>query len=280
MRNQGKQMAISAAVAAMSLAAFGHAALAQGWEQTEKLRGTDGATGDLFGRSVSVSEGIVAVGTPEDDDNGDGSGSVYLFDISTGAQIAKLLPDDGDQYDEFGGSIAVGEGVVAVGAPNDDDNGGASGSAYLFDVSTGAQIAKLLAQDGKEFQRLGTAIAMNDGVVAVSAHEDDANGKGSGSAYLFDISTGAQIAKLLPKDGDALDYFSLSLAVSDGVVVVGAPFDDDNGVNSGSAYLFNVSTGMQFAKLLAPDGEKYNSFGYSVAIADGVVAVGAPLNDN
>ncbi len=60
-----------------------------------------------------------------DDDNGSGSGSAYLFDTTTGEQIAKLLPNDG----------AVSGDAAIVGAPGDDDNGFESGSAYLFDAA-------------------------------------------------------------------------------------------------------------------------------------------------
>ncbi|MFT5424327.1 MAG: hypothetical protein ACI89L_002121 [Phycisphaerales bacterium] len=51
---------------------------------------------------------------------------------------AKLLPSDGTGGDRFGDSIAIDNGVVAVGAFGD---GNSSGSAYLFDAATGNQIA-------------------------------------------------------------------------------------------------------------------------------------------
>ena len=70
-----------------------------------------------------------------DDDNGTDSGSAYLFDTSSGAQIAKLLPIDGAADARFGYSIAIDNKVVAVGAFLDDDNGFDSGSAYLFVAS-------------------------------------------------------------------------------------------------------------------------------------------------
>ena len=42
--------------------------------------------------SVAMSGTIAIVGARCDDDNGDSSGSAYLFDTTTGQQIAKLLP--------------------------------------------------------------------------------------------------------------------------------------------------------------------------------------------
>jgi FG-GAP repeat len=245
-----------------------------------KLLPSDGATDDEFGYSIAIANGVVAVGAHLNDDNGISSGSAYLFDASTGAQIAKLLPSDGAIVDYFGWSIAIANGVVAVGAPYDDDNGTNSGSVYLFNASTGAQIAKLISSDGAGFDEFGFSIAIANGVVAVGAYRDDDNGFWSGSAYLFDAATGVEIAKLLPSDGAAEDRFGYSIAIANGVVAVGAHGDDDNGGWSGSAYLFDVATGVEIAKLLPSDGAGFDRFGDSIAIANGVVAVGAYRDDD
>ncbi len=268
-------------LAVIALSVFGVLpAAGQTLNEDVKLLASDRAAGDVFGFSIAIANGIVAVGTIRDDDNGDASGSAYLFDASTGEQIAKLLPSDGAAGDEFGHSIALANGIVAVGAVGDDDNGTDSGSAYLFDTSTGAQLFKLLPSDGAANDNFGFAIAIANGVVAVGAHWDDDNGTDSGSAYLFDAATGAQIAKLLPSDGAANDLFGRSIAIANGVVAVGAVGDDDNGTWSGSAYLFDAATGAQLAKLLPSDGAANDFFGISIAIANGVVAVGAYRDDD
>ena len=124
-------------------------------QQLHKLLPTDGAAGDSFGYSIAIDNGVVAVGALWDDDNGDNSGSAYLFDASTGEQLHKLLPDDGAAGDEFGSAIAIDNGVVAVGADRDDEHGDNSGSAYLFDASTGQQLHKLFPDDGAEDYRFG-----------------------------------------------------------------------------------------------------------------------------
>ncbi len=237
---------------------------------------TDGAPGDAFGISIAIDKGIVAVGSVTDDDNGHASGSAYLFNASTGVQIAKLLPSDGAEGDWFGHSIAIDNGVVAVGAPRVDDlDADDAGSAYLFDALTGLQIAKLLPSDGALNDEFGYSIAINNGIVAVGAWWDDDNGTDSGSVYLFDASTGVQIAKLLPGDGQADTWFGWSVAIDNGIVAVGTPRENENGHWSGSAYLFDASTNIQIAKLLASDGEYPDHFGWSIAFSNGVVAAGA-----
>ena len=112
-----------------------------------KVVASDGAADDEFGYAIDMSNGIIAVGARNDDDNGINSGSVYLISASSGDQIAKLLPSDGATGDQFGFSVAIQDGVVVVGAPGDVHNGVASGSAYIFDVATGAELGKLVPND-------------------------------------------------------------------------------------------------------------------------------------
>lgn len=125
-----------------------------------------------------------------------------------------------------------------VGAYLDDDNGSASGSAYLFDTTTGAQIAKLTASDGAIGDSFGTSVAISGSAAIVGADGNDDNGSSSGAAYLFDTTTGTQIAKLTASDGTAKDYLGISVGISGNTAIAGANFDDDSGSRSGSAYLY------------------------------------------
>ena len=275
----------------MLLAAAGAVVLSSGaafadlGDQLAKLLADDGMANDNFGHSVAINGTIVIVGAWFADDNGAESGAAYLFDMTTGKQIAKLLPDDGAAGHVFGGSVAIGNAIAIVGAPLDDDNGTNAGSAYLFDTTTGQQIAKLLPKDGAAEDWFGQAVAISGTTAIVGARADNDNGLRSGSAYLFDTATGRQMAKLLPDDGAEFDEFGYSVAISgppgDEIAIIGANHDDDNGSDSGSAYLFDATTGRQIAKLLPSDGEALNWFGHSVAISGNTAIVGAFLdNDN
>ncbi|MCK4873234.1 MAG: FG-GAP repeat protein [Phycisphaerales bacterium] len=247
-------------------------------QQIAKLLANDGALYSYFGWSVAISGATAIVGAHEDDDNGSNSGSAYLFDISdpaNPAQIAKLLASDGAAGDRFGWSVAISGTIAIVGACYDDDHGGDSGSAYLFDTTAGQQIAKLLPSDGAGGDEFGYSVAISSTTAIIGAYRDDDNGWGSGSAYFFDTTTGQQIAKLLPSDGAANDYFGYFVAISDTTAIVGAYRDDDNGADSGSAYLFDVTTGQQIAKLLPGDGAEGDYFGDPVAISGTAAVVGA-----
>jgi len=245
------------------------------WEQVEKLVATDGVAGDVFGTSVAISGNLAVVGAPLDSDNGTNSGTAYVFDVSTGEQLFKLHASDGAEGDIFGGSIAVSRNLAVISAHDDSDNGVDSGSAYVFDVSTGEQLFKLLAADGEAYDLFGGCVAVSGNLAVIGADGDNDHGTGSGSAYVFDISTGKQLFKLLADDGSDNDYFGSSVSVSGNLAVIGAYGDSISGVRSGSAYVFDVTTGRQIFKLLANDLEEGDTFGISVAISGNLAIIGA-----
>ena len=278
------------------------------WVQEQKLLASDGAANHVFGHSVSVSGApgseVAVVGANGDDDNGTSSGSAYIyrFNGAMWVQEQKLLADDGAQFEGFGFSVAVsgapGSEVVVVGADGDDDNGSSSGSAYIFRFNGAmwVQEQKLTASDAAQFDLFGTSVSISGApgseVAVVGANQDDDNGLDSGSAYVyrFDGAMWVQEQKLLADDGAANDLFGTSVSISGApgaeVAVVGAYQDDDNGINSGSAYIyrFNGATWAQEQKLLAFDGAVSDHFGKSVSVSSApgaeVAVVGASLDDD
>jgi hypothetical protein len=192
------------------------------------------------------------------------------------AQYAKLLSDDGAADDRFGCAVALDSGVAIVGACGDDDAGLTAGAVYLFDVATGAQVAKLLASDAEPVDEFGCAVAADGGVALIGAlFEDNENGIEAGSAYLFDLASHRQLAKLVADDGAEFDFFGESVDIDGNTAVVGA----SGAGTAGAAYLFAVSSGAQLAKLTPDDGGIGDGFGRAVAIADGLVVVGAYANE-
>lgn len=68
---------------------------------------------------------------------------------------------------------------------------------------------------------------------------DGDNDPWSGSAYIFERSgtSWTEQAKLTASDGAADDLFG-SVSISGQYAIVGAQCDDDNGTDSGSAYVY------------------------------------------
>lgn len=241
-----------------------------------QLTASDAGSFDLFGISVGVSDGVAVVGAS----NPTGQGAAYLFDTATAAELRKLTASDAEDYDQFGGAVAIDGDTVIVGAAHDDDAGSRSGSAYVFSAATGAELAKLTADDAAGGDEFGGAVDVSGTIAVVGARGDDDAGASSGAAYLFDVATGNQLRKLTADDADASGFFGISVAIDGDLVLVGALGDDENGVDSGAAYLFDAVTGAQLAKLTAPDGAAGAYFGASVALSGETAMIGAYGDDD
>ncbi len=90
-----------------------------------------------------------------------------------------------------------------------------------------------------------------------------------------------ELQKLVAPDAAASDRFGQAIAIDGDTLVVGAPFDDDHGADSGAVYVFTRTAGVwaPYAKLVAPDGAASAEFGCSVAIDGGRILVGAWRHD-
>ncbi len=227
------------------------------WSQKAKLvAGNDAAANDRFGSSVSVYNNTAVIGAHFDDNKG----SAYVFEYSSGtwSQKAKLVADDAAAGDRFGYSVSVYNNTAVIGADSDDDNGPTSGSAYVFEYSSGtwSQKAKLVADDADADDRFGYSVSVYNNTAVIGAYRDDDGNSDSGSAYVFEYSSGtwSQKAKLVADDADADDRFGYSVSVSDGIAVIGAYRDDDGNSDSGSAYVFSVDSTSPTPTITSSDG--------------------------
>jgi hypothetical protein len=168
----------------------------------------------------------------------------------------------------------------------DDDKGANSGSAYIYfrDGSSWIAQAKLTAGDGAADEHFGGSVSISGDYVIVGADMDDDKGSNSGSAYIYfrDGSSWTEQAKLVASDGADNDYFGYTVSISGDYAIVGAPYDDINGVNSGSAYIFYRSgtSWTEQVKLMASDGAAWDEFGWSVGISGDYAIVGAYYDDD
>jgi hypothetical protein len=100
------------------------------WQEAQKLTASDG--GLNFGASLSISGDTLLVGAPAEITNGLGSAYVFERGSSGTAEWSEtqiLHASDGLQGQEFGHSVALDGNTAVVGASNDNDLGGGSGSA-------------------------------------------------------------------------------------------------------------------------------------------------------
>ena len=276
------------------------------WTQTEtvKLTANDAAADDRFGYSVSVYNNTAVISALYDDDNGTNSGSAYVFEKNstsgnwTQTETVKLTASDAAAGDYFGRSVSVYNNTAVIGAFLDNDNGTRSGSAYVFEKNstsgnwTQTETVKLTANDGAVNDYFGHSVSVYNNTAVIGAYLDDDNGTNSGSAYVFEKNstsgnwTQTETVKLTANDAAADDWFGYSVSVYNNIAVIGAHLDDDNGLNSGSAYVFEKNstsgnwTQTETVKLTANDGVAGDYFGYSVSVYNNTAVIGAYQDDD
>ena len=110
------------------------------WRQTQRLAGADGEEWDEFGTAVAADGDLAIFGAPGDDDQGNRSGAVYVFQRTPGgwAELAKLRADDGHAQLYVGRAVALHGHTAVVGVYDDTPYGYQSGSAYVFAVGADA----------------------------------------------------------------------------------------------------------------------------------------------
>lgn len=248
------------------------------WVQEAKLLASDGVEGDWFGWSVSLHDDIALIGAFEDDDNGDSSGSAYIFEKIDGSwvQVSKLLPNDGTEDDWFGYAVSIFNQTAVVAARGKDFQHD-FGAVYIFQQTNGSwlQQAKLMPSDSSPGDCFGESLSLENETLIIGS---TAYGT-SGSAYVFQNNNGTWIQqmKLLPSDGAFGDGFGFSVSLSGNNVVIGALADDDYGELSGSAYIFQQvdDIWIEQKKLLASDGSGGDNFGFSVSMSGESILIGA-----
>ncbi|MBL9154406.1 MAG: hypothetical protein JNK37_18090 [Verrucomicrobiales bacterium] len=247
------------------------------------LTARDGDTPEArFGASVALCGNRAIVGAPGQDSGAiDAAGAAYVFDLTKGTRLMKLVSPTPGANRAFGTAVAISATQLAVSEPGDNTNRGA---VHLYDAATGTNPA--LTGGGQKYQkliippgiasagdRLGQCLALAGRVVAAGAPDF---GGGTGRVFCFDVqtTTGLPYQTLVPTGGSAAgDRFGASLAVDGPHLVAGAP-----GVSAGAgnAYAFNLIDGSQIRELLLPGLAGGDGYGTSVGFSGHLALIGAP----
>lgn len=107
------------------------------WTQTKKLVAPDGNADDRFARGVALNQETALISAMHHDANGNNAGALYVFKKQQGQwrYSSKILASDGVSEDRFGWNVALTEKAAIIAAPHRDDNGSASGAAYVLDIT-------------------------------------------------------------------------------------------------------------------------------------------------
>ncbi len=238
-----------------------------GWmdaTQTARLTVSDADAQDNLGQSVDIAGDTIVAGAANADntamDAEDGPGAAYVFIRPEGGWVnsteaAKLTAGDGAAYDRFGFSVKLGDGVIAVGTPNDGNTGSTatdgSGAAYVFVRPEAGWVdaehdAKLVYSSAESCAHFGYSLAWSGDRLIITApnrmHTPPLVEDGAGAAYYYERPDGGwsgvigETQELLADDSAPLRFFGYCAAMSEDWMMIGAPVEGAGGTEPGSTY--------------------------------------------
>lgn len=274
-------------------AAFVYVLNAGSWTQQAVLLANDGAATDKFGYSVAISGDTIVVGSYNDDSPLSNAGSAYVYVRSgtTWTFQQKLTANDATADDEFGNAVGIAGETIVVGSHFADlPSNAQAGSAYVY-VRVGTawtQTQRLIpvSTNGSVIlgDHFGESVAMSS-MLAIGAAGDDTPFTAAGAVYVFEFSLGTFVPmqKINIPSGANGDRFGNSVAIEGNTLVGGAlQYTPIIGQPAfGAAYVYELSgpTWISQGRLTASDGASFDRFGYSVAVSNNVIAVGAREDD-
>jgi hypothetical protein len=219
-----------------------------------------GTVSTLAGNAVAIRDGIALVGMPGIDTVG-----IFSRNSAGWARTGSITPPE--SAPGFGRSLARCDDTAVVGATD---------AAYVFRLIRREWrfTAKLTSPALDPILGFPTALDCSNDVVAAG----DDRLRAPGAVYIYQLNRAGRLVsrqQLQLQDDQLDDGFGKAVALSAGVLVVGAP--DSEG---GSAYLYRRSARGWLAsqRLHAVDSEN-ERFGAAVAINQGLIIVGAPGED-
>jgi len=242
-------------------------------------------------------------------------GVVHLYSTKSGrwSYVTSVQADNADAGDGFGFSVGLSQGLLAVGAPQEDSSSVAgsnnnmaaeSGAVYVFGVEDErwVQQAFLKSSVASAGDYFGAHLDLQNDLLAVSAttmkgsnDETDITNDG-GAAYVFERinSVWYQQARVQSALTTGTEQFARSVAIWQDTLAVSAPRSGpwfisegsaDHAVdyqgNAGSVYVYNRnSSGWTFAARLQDSHTgSSDEFGSALALQGNTLAVGARFAD-
>ena len=181
-------------------------------------------------------------------------------------QLSEVKVDSPSGGDLFGRTVAIGEGRIIVGDPQlFPASNGSRACIYNFD---GDLIATLNPPQSDYIVDFGERVAAGSGMFAVSQNSD--------RVHVYDQSGNYKYTIRKPYDTYNIG-FGLGLAIANSKLYVGVPYAS----GGGEVLVYDVFTGAYTSKITSPDADGSDdhindSFGFSIAVGEGKIVIGAP----
>ena len=259
------------------------------WILDEEIALPDGFFADGLGMALGLDGDTMVLGAPDTDPllarkaNLAGLQAALLQRIGQQWRfkqpIAPAAPESGNA---FGAAIAIDNGGILVGAPNQSTAGPQAGAAFFFTIGANGMIQQNneilpAVPGGKQVSAalFGQALALKKGVAAVGAPGSQVGNAVAGSVSLLQL-IGNNLASMGTVNAAAPmpdASFGASIALSGNTLLVGAPGQNNS---AGSAFVVNLQGNAVSPPIVPPGLVAGQAFGSSVALGLQRAIIGWP----
>lgn len=277
------------------------------WTFDQRIVANDARSDVAFGDQVAIENNLMAITAPRDDSSAILGGSVYIFERTSAAQpwrqVAKLSPPDPQTGDLFGISVAIKDGLIAVGAngragapleSNPQFPAPAAGNVFIYQKGAlrWEQRAVLMVEKGQPLEGFGTSLAFSDNGLIIGApgydivRENGSLFRNVGRAYEFRRSGNSwtQGFAFTPVQPRLDESFGYAISSQGGRVLISSSSSDESQFGEGIAQVFEQRNGQWelISRLQSAAGDTRPKLGYgtSVALEGNTAVVGATLAEN
>lgn len=263
-----------------------------GWMFSHSLAAADGFDGNGFGTLLELRGSTLFVSAPRDDDGGERSGSIYIYQLSgpTPTLLQKFRATPSVPFAQFGLDLAVssdGNTIVAGASEETNSSGFSAGAVYIFERGEDglfAQVARFAPPPGSSGNFFARSVAIRGDTIVVGVPGADGGQSASGRVDVYRRSGGAWSASgsVLPLVAIHNATFGQSVSLGGDRLVVSSLMPSAEGL-MGRTFVFHaVGSGFAFEFEVFPEVVNANSaFGYpSLLSADGLRLTCGAMDDS
>jgi len=255
---------------------------AQITKEIQKLSGSNFNLYDKYGVSADISNNYVIIG-----DTGDDIAYIYKKNNLVWNEIQIISATD-NYIERFGSAIAITDSFAVISDYMNSQNGDYSGAVFVFKNNNDnwEQVAKLTASDGSPYNYFGSSVAIYNETIIVGAN-NESNKYSEGAVYVFDKPENGwtnmhETAKLTALETSNSAEFGFAIDIYEDNIIVGAwnaRSYNTKYYEEGAVYVYQKPvTGWtdmtETQKIIPPDVENADCFGYSVSIYGNKFVVG------
>lgn len=198
---------------------------------------------ERFGGAVAIEGDLIAVGAINDDEAASRAGAVYLYRRSDAGEWVldtKILPEDAIRNLEFGSSVSIHDGAVAVGARAGWSPRGPYGRLYLIEETAAGWGQTIIAQDVDGHSSFGSAVYFDGRQIFVASYGYRDPSDSPGTVFVYETSPAGWVLSE-EIEGDPDDHgWATSMAGDADAIVFGSEAHSPRGDYSGEVSIAGI----------------------------------------